>query len=542
MKIKIAKCTICRQPYTIKKLKEHILNSHLKYSVDLMVKEFIIHKIYDFTVNEILLIEKAYKSLGNSLDQIDIFLLDIKLKRFDQNVTRLMQTSKISQINHEYFSFSSFIENLNQSPEISRSLKKKIDETLDRIKKIYSAKISKQEYYLKTDDCIFCQERIFKSAIIDHIFKSHFSEKSQDLEAAFTYYRQQLDNEQRNWLLSIKEREQRKEERKIVASFNNRYSEIEQKIEELSKVDYAEMIDLQKELIKNQLLWLLENKKYGELEVARNRSLMKKLQGFNLILPSKEDFIKNYCQKLYVTWDDIYFERNKICISANKGFVHPIQIEGSLSILNEIKVEYFRRVFRNDVFKLIVKNGYVRKDLSKDLIKIEDQISNHINQVQKGTSWKAINHESIFKGRCEKKEILEYINTQFLKNGFLKYPATLLSPQDNVFALVEFNNSIEEEALLFIFRRDEYSFLLWENINSKRAAYVFVFENKSLDINISRITQLIVADTKYKRENLFRGVAIKEVYNISCISYKSIVHENLNDYKKQLDNILNEVN
>lgn len=536
-KIKSAKCSICKQSFYIKKLKEHILNSHMKYSLDLVVKEFVSQKIYDFKDNEINLIEKAYKSYNNNSDSINIFLLEIKMKHFEQNITRLMQTSNVNQIEHEYFHFSVFIEKLNENLGIGSPLKIKIDETLTKVKNIYSGKITKQEYYLKTDVCIFCNKRIFKSAIIDHLLKSHFRERSKNLESAIIYYKQKLDNEQHNFLSNIKERERKVTEQELIANINSRYFSIEDKIKALGEADYMEVLDSQIDLIKQQLMNLLKNRKYNELEVFKNNSLMKKLQNINKILPTKENFIKDFCQKLYITWDDIHFEKNKICISPNKGFVHPIPLNGSLPILNEIKVDYFRRVYKNDVFKLIIKNGYVRQDLSKDLIKIEEQIFDYTKETQAVKNIQTQKHESIFRTTSEKNEILEYINTQSLKNGFLRYPATLLNQNDNVIALLENNNGIEEESLLFIFRRDNYSYLLWENINSKRAAYFFCFDSKSMDISISKTAQLIITNSEYKRENLFRAVDIKKVYNIDCIFYRSIVHENQGDYKKQLDRI-----
>lgn len=550
MKTKIKKCPICLESIHSKNRKIHLLNYHLDDNLDLVLAEFNKYSIFYFTDQEKSLLYKKIESNNVNSDTIELFLFQIKLKQFEQRITQMMQLQYVDDTIDECHSISLSLIKLEEE---AKGLHQKgiIDKMIAQIENILLEKPTKEEYYLCTDICILCNERIPKSVLSQHLFIAHKDVNSRDLEILILHFHSKLTESDNRILnkkrfaeqqIEIKKQKIEKErlkklEKESRHAVDIRYFSIEKEINELRDVDYIETSDSKIVMIKSNLKKLKDTATFGKVEERKNNLLLQQLLIYENIIPTRENFIKDHCTKIYITWDDVYFEKNKIYITANKGIIQPIAVQGSLSILNEIKVEYFRRVFKHEVFKLIVKNGQIRKDLSKDLAKIEEHISERIKEIQTVKNWQKIKHEPVFNGLVDKEEIIKFINTKSVKNSFLKYPATLLNQNDNVRALLEINNGIEEEALLFIFRREKYGLLLWENINSNRAAYIFCFDIKKLSSNISGIVQLITTNAEYKRENLFRGVDIRKAYNINCIFYRSIIHDDHDDYKNNLDRI-----
>ena len=552
MKTKIKKCPICLEMILNKNRKSHLLCYHLDDNLDLALAEFNKYSIYSFTDQEKGLLKKRVELNNVYSDTIELFLFQIKLKEFEQKIAQMMQKQYIDNTVDECHSISLSLIKLKEQ---AKGLHQKgiIDKMNAQIENILLKKQTKEEYYLITDICILCNNRIPKSVLSQHLFKAHKDLTSSDLESLILQYHSKL-TESDNQILNQKRFAEQQSEinkqktekerlKKLEKEFGHavdiRYFSIEREINGLHDADYIETVESKIVKIKSNLKKLKDTAMFGNIEERKNNLLHQQLFNYENIIPTRENFINYHCTKIYITWDDVYFERNKIYITANKGVIQPIAVQGSLSILNEIKVEYFRRVFKHEVFKLIVKNGQIRKDLSKDFAKIEEHISERIKEIQTAKDWQTIKHEPIFNGLEDKEEIIKFINTKSVKNSFLKYPATLLNQNDNVRALIEINNGIEEEALLFIFKREEYGLLLWENINSNRAAYVFYFDIKKLNSNISGIVQLITTNAEYKRENLFRGVDILKAYNINCIFYRSIIHDYQADYKNNLDRIFN---
>lgn len=543
MKNKIIKCLLCNQSIFLQNYKSHLLCNHLDIDLKKLIIEFKEYGISKFSENERNIIYEKFYSKEIKDSEIIKFVLNIKYEQYERKVSQLIQSNFIDGIREECYVIISNLEKLKDDFGITEMAK--INRMTANIKEILVLKPSEKDFYLNTDICIFCKNRIQKSRMVLHLLKKHKKIETYELEKAISDYELEVSSLERHTLnkRKIEEQDEKMKLKKRLEQENERnvnlvYYSIEKEIDDLKNADYIEIVKFQIDALKLRLKLLLDNIKYGKQEEKKNYHLNEILNEIEKNLPSKEEFINNYCQKIYITWDDIYFERNKIFVTANKGIVQPIPLKGTLSILNEIKVEYFRRVFKSDVFKLILKNGQIRQDLTKDLFKIEEHINEHFKEIHTVKNWHSVSRESIFRDSESKEEILKYINNHTLKNSFLKYPATLLLENDSVRALLEVNNGIEEEVILFIFKKDEYGFLLWENIYSKRAAYIFCFSIKSLSMNIPKIVQLITTNSDYKRENLFKGVDLQKTYNISCIFYKSIIHDYFLDYKNNLDRIL----
>jgi hypothetical protein len=333
----------------------------------------------------------------------------------------------------------------------------------------------------------------------------------------------------------------------IIRELQNKSSIIIIELKKLSNKEYIDKAYKESlELIENETKDYLEilNIFEKEKQYAKREKLLKKTLSFGLKklnekeqLPTKEEFIKK-CGKIYITWDDIKFETNKILISPNKAFVQPIIIDGSLKILNEIKAEYFQRVYKNEIYKLFIKDGIVREDLSRDLEKIRTLINDRINEIEVKVKFNGITSKEKLEENMTKDQILKYLKKNKIKNEYLKYPASIMRADDRVRALIEINNEAEEECLLFIFKNNISDIMLWENLNSDRAAYFFVVDKENAKDTLIKIIKFIKADLKYKRENLFQGIDINKIYKLNCRTYRSIIHLENRDYKKKIDKIL----
>jgi hypothetical protein len=265
--------------------------------------------------------------------------------------------------------------------------------------------------------------------------------------------------------------------------------------------------------------------------------LNEKLNNFKMSTPDKQSFIKEKCETVYITWDDITFDRNKIKISPNKAFVQPLEMPGSIKIYNEIKVDYFKRKYSKDVYKLISHKGIIMDDLSKGVSQIRSLISEHAADLER-TKRKEHILKEFPDTELSGNKLQETLNRMAIKNEYLSVAAKSVSGTDKVFGILENNNGQEEEALLFVFNRTNRKLILWENINPNRAAYLFV-----LNINdnnaFNRLKTMIKSNIEYKRYNLFIGTDTKKTFSLDCHEYYQLNHFEQLEYTHKLKNILN---
>jgi hypothetical protein len=285
----------------------------------------------------------------------------------------------------------------------------------------------------------------------------------------------------------------------------------------------------------------LTNKGRFKLDKVKHRklsALKAKLNSFKQSTLDKKSFIQETCTTAYITWDDITFDRNKIRISPNKVFVQPLEIPGSIKVFNEIKVDYFKRKFKKNVYKIVVYKGIVMEELSNGPSQIRMLISEHVADMERKKNKDNIQKEfsnQEFTGA----QFLNKVSKLAVKNEYLTIPAKLIKKSDKIFGLLENNKGQEEEALLFCYYFNEYQLLLWENINPNRAAYLFVFK-KVNETGLTRLKSIIQSNIDYKRYNLFMGTDVNKSFNLDCLDYYQLNHFDIQEYSKKLTIILNE--
>jgi hypothetical protein len=132
--------------------------------------------------------------------------------------------------------------------------------------------------------------------------------------------------------------------------------------------EYSDLTDEELNLDENILFPLIEHK------FLKRRELIEKLNKFKLQTPGKQQFIKDNCQTIYVTWSDLTFDKNKIRISANKAFVKAIEMPERRINCKNLKIEDFRRYCPNARFKLVIYKGVIRDDLSSGTAQILEYV------------------------------------------------------------------------------------------------------------------------------------------------------------------------
>lgn len=402
--------------------------------------------------------------------------------------------------------------------------------------------------------CIFCNCKLNSNNLEKHLEKVHNKNfpKKEYLKLLknhrkVTHFKKSKERQ----LIASKQREEAKElkEKKLkenqLQKIDDKFFHFENDFKNLKSPKYFEIVEenfnLLMEKTNNEMenlkinLDLIENIREEVFEYEKQKILtfIKKLSVFKSSIPFKSDFIKNECVTVYVFWEDITFDRNKIKISVNKAFVQPIDIMGSMQIYNEIKIEYFKRMYPNDHYKLIVHNGIVVEELSNGLINLRKLINEHLTSDFKNNSKRNSTVQEYVLNEMSKDDFDNYLNNFSIKNEYLNIPAKLIDSDDKIFGIIENNNGVKEEALLFIFQLEACQFILWENINPNRAGYLFILE-KNDNINLMKIQNLIKTQIKYKRYNLFRNAHTKKVFDISCKEYFQLNHNDKREYENRL--------
>lgn len=290
--------------------------------------------------------------------------------------------------------------------------------------------------------------------------------------------------------------------------------------------------------IKEEEDQLPEEVKSMVLEIENNMvlDLISKLESFKNTTIDRITFIKEKCETTFITWDDISFDRNKIKISPNKVFVQPIEMPGSIKIYNEIKIDYFKRKYSKDVYKIVSHRGIVMDDLSKGVSQLRSLISEHAADLERPKRNELVQKE-LTENEFTGNQLLESLNKMAIKNEYLSIAARLVAKTDKVIGIIENNKGKDEEALLYLFSCSNKTLALWENINPNRAAYIFVLETINTS-ELHRLKTIIKTNIEYKRYNLFIGTNIKKTLNLDCSEYYQLNHFDKYEYSRKLRMLL----
>lgn len=372
--------------------------------------------------------------------------------------------------------------------------------------------------------CKFCKKGLEKDNMITHVFLEHFDSK-RDFYADYLI---------KYHLLGLSFNQFLKLDNLNLVNKNSAKLYIDNVIEKLLKVPFFCDNNSEYNFIKK---WFDTNKnkdKYHQYIDSKSYILTLK---FETKIP-KQEYIKQNFLTIYATWDHIEFEKGYIKINPKLGVFRPIKIEGSLKILNNIKVEYFKRVHGAEIYKLVFKDGILQNEFSTGIDKIQKLIQ---EEGQIATSLPKLSFKSshsLFLPTYDKTIIQNIINKTLSHNLYLKKCAAFMNETDDVKAFLERNNDISEDALLFIYNCPDKCVMLWENLNSGRAAYVFTVPKKDKKNLYSVLKSLIEGDISNKRALLFGNNLNFNNFKIKDLKYKCIIHDDINSYHYHLKFLL----
>ncbi len=316
----------------------------------------------------------------------------------------------------------------------------------------------------------------------------------------------------------------------------------------------AKLAQTEKDAFWNENYQKIRNYKFREsadlqveklLTLAGNDDQLKnKINEIYFTLPPAYKYIETNCSKKYFTWSDLSFVENGVKVNPNVCFLF-IPIDGPTSILQNVNVDYFQKKYKKELYKIYINNesGKTEFLLSEDINKIKNIVENHIHKkkpVNKSSPVKTVvNTASLPLQFSEDQRSISFqeILKAYPHNEYIQMAAKLLRKNGKALALWENNNGIQEESLLIILEHKNSSFIIWENINDKRACYIFKFKSWRLEQNLKNLKIFIAKEIHYKRENLFRRADINE-FNILVEEYRPIIHENPRTYQESLNKFI----
>lgn len=261
-----------------------------------------------------------------------------------------------------------------------------------------------------------------------------------------------------------------------------------------------------------------------------NQEFLEKFQEDNELKILGEDKL------IYISWDNIFFQNEYVTII---GFYDELEnnllkFPGSFEKLNEIKDSFFKKNHKQK-FKYYIKNGHIDinqsegyeqmtriLDTKKPKAELHKLLLNYDDFTIINT--KHLNNNQILN--------LNYF-TQY-DNKYFKFLSSLHNSNEKLIPIIEFNNGKKEYSMVFqISTRNYKQLIVWENLNSNRATYVF----RKLPDTLNKLKDYVSnTNIKNKRLRLFRDEdkLTKKELNF----YRTINHNDFDSYKQRIETII----
>jgi hypothetical protein len=257
----------------------------------------------------------------------------------------------------------------------------------------------------------------------------------------------------------------------------------------------------------------------------------------DLFNPDK--LFKKKCDAHYFIWDMVEFDKDILRLKLPKIILKPIELKGSLPILNEIKKEYFERLIRRP-FKFYFFQNSFQKEISRDWKKIVELIEPALEFIEFkiGTTSKK-KKIGKFK-KLSAKQVFDIYEPKFSKNEYLKLLATKQSPDYAVIPILENRNYQNEESFIFRLRTGTGRILIvWENFSDGRATHLFITDNSNCDKRLRLIESYVIDPTPSKRALLHFKDKESKTIKRELFHIETVNHDTISSYKSNLQYIIN---
>lgn len=258
---------------------------------------------------------------------------------------------------------------------------------------------------------------------------------------------------------------------------------------------------------------------------------------YNIVYESSNDDIqKADLRTFYVIWDDILFDKDKIRFSPNRldAILPSIGFKGVFEELNNLKQEYFKRLYDKDVYKLTFNRNSLQIDKSPDWKRISDTIEIGKQYFQFKT-----NVKSSFGPRLSTQSIVKLYKLDFERNQYLKFLASVHDGAFKLIPIIESINAQKEESFIFRVKSNKNNILIvWENINENRATHIFINPPNSHEKDLQKLESFICTPMKTKRIHLHLNSGENQTLKQELKYLKPIKHTTILSYKQEIQNLI----
>lgn len=294
--------------------------------------------------------------------------------------------------------------------------------------------------------------------------------------------------------------------------------------------NYPNHIKICEKITKEKLI-----KVYNSQKKSKKENLQKKIK--IEVRRARIDLERELNSKTYfVIWDDIYFEEDKVKFSPNRldAILHSVDFKGIIPELNIIKVQYFKRLFDSEVYKLKFYKSNLLILKSPDWERIKNKIEIG-KQYFEFITTKRNKIGPLF----SIEEALKLNDSTFKKSHYLKYLASIQFKEFKLIPIIEVNLNQSENSFIFrVTSKGKKIIFIWENANENRATHVFTSSEKSHENNLKILESFICTQMQSKRSLLY----MKDIENLKMqkeLGYlTSIRHEDIDSYKRHIKTLI----
>lgn len=261
-----------------------------------------------------------------------------------------------------------------------------------------------------------------------------------------------------------------------------------------------------------------------------NRNKIKTLEA------SRNEQIQKNAKPIYILWEDILFEKDKIRFSSLriKDFLNSIDLKGVFPEINSIRKEYFQRLFDNEMYKLFFFEGKLIKEISPQWLLLVEKIEIGLQYFDFKFS-----KTNSFGPELSISDALILFDINLEKSHYLQYLATIQDEKYKLIPIKETTNTTTENSFIFRLRtRTDRTLLLWENVNHKRACHVFLTSIEIHNERLMAIESYICGSTMNKRSTLHLLKNINPLLKEKLGYLGQIRHEGVYDFRIQIDNLI----
>jgi hypothetical protein len=245
-------------------------------------------------------------------------------------------------------------------------------------------------------------------------------------------------------------------------------------------------------------------------------------------------FPKDKHEDIYVVWENIWFEKDKLIFKNTKYPLKPTLLKGVHEGLNSIRDDYFLRLYKGKAYRLCHSKGVINQELSRGWSSLTKALEIAVQKYEFKTSTYSKIGRSI-----GTEQISYFFNMSIEKEPFIKYLASLQDPHFAVIPILEVNSIGREESIIFrFFTRKKSIVVVWENVNQGRATHIFLTAIENHPDKMDEIEALILSDFKSKRSVLHGGFTNSSTVKNRVSYLDNLQHKTVDNYRERIQYII----